>query len=202
MIRPSVALFDIGNVLIEWHQDRLLDKAFELTGITDTTETRALFRHWNDLWDAGSQNQLSQAQKTQYPALVPLIDAYHANWSLSLGAVIEESFDIADELKQRGLRLYTASNFATDTFPSARARLPRLDLFDAVHISGTTGICKPDPAFWTDMMRRFDFTADEAIFIDDRQTNIEGAASVGIATHLFTTPQKLRDALTARGLLA
>lgn len=201
MARFNVGLFDIGDVLIRWHQDRLLDKAFELTGAEDTAETRALFKHWNDIWDAGHQKNLSEKQKKEYPALTPVIDAYFANWGLSLGEVIEGTFDIVAALKQRGFRLYTASNWGTDTFEFARPCMPRLALFDAVHISGTNGICKPDPAFWTDMMRRFEFRAEEALFVDDRQKNIDGAASVGLTTHLFSTPENLRTDLVERGLL-
>ncbi|MDD3182985.1 MAG: HAD-IA family hydrolase [Alphaproteobacteria bacterium] len=201
MSKINVLLFDIGNVLIGWDQASLLNKVFEVSGVQDTPELRALFKAWNDAWDSGSMRELSQKQIEDYPAYAAAIRAYCEYWPISLKPVIEESFDIVQEAKRAGYRLYTASNFSSDNFETTLPRLPRLALFDAVHISCTFGICKPNPLFWTDMMQRFDFCADEAFFIDDRHDNVEAATKLGIASHLFETPQKLRADLKARQIL-
>lgn len=201
MTQTRVILFDIGKVLIGWNQQRLIDKVLEVSGVPDTAVTRTLFIGWQDAWDKGSMRELSTEQMRDYPDLAPAIRAYCDHWTLSLDPVIEESFDIAEALKRTGYRLLTASNFAADTFAASRPHMPRLDLFDALYISGHTGICKPSPDFWLDMMQRFDFKAEEALFIDDRPANTHTASELGLTTHLFETPEKLRADLQTHGIL-
>lgn len=202
MNKISVFLFDIGNVLIGWDQSRLLNKVFQSTGTQDTPEVRQLFAQWNDHWDAGDMHALSAHEIASHPHLEPAIRAYCDFWPLSLDPVLDEVFDIAQEVKTAGYRLYTASNFATDNFALTLPRMPRLSLFDAIHISGTSGKCKPSLSFFQEMMEKYSFNAEDALFIDDRPVNIEGAARAGIQGHLFTSASNLRADLVAKGLLS
>jgi 2-haloacid dehalogenase len=201
MNQTSVLLFDIGNVLIGWNQSRLLDRVFETTSLEDTPNTRKLFAEWNDRWDAGSMRDLCEHEIAQHPDLEPAIRAYCDFWALSLDPVLEDVFDIVEDAKKAGYSLYTASNFAMDNFELTKPRMPRLALFDGLHISGERGLCKPDTAFFEDMMQRFGFKAENALFIDDRPANIAGAQKTGIQSHLFATAPALRSYLQDINLL-
>ena len=48
------------------------------------------------------------------------------------------------------------------------------------------GIVKPDPAIYAHALKDLGITASEAIFVDDRQINIDAGESVGIKSILFT----------------
>ena len=60
------------------------------------------------------------------------------------------------------------------------------DLFDVIMFSAEEGIRKPDPAMYQRMLSRLGVDAKEAIFIDDRVDNIDGARAVGMYGILYT----------------
>jgi putative hydrolase of the HAD superfamily len=54
------------------------------------------------------------------------------------------------------------------------------DLFDVIMFSAEEGVRKPDPEMYQRMLSRLGVNAKEAIFIDDRADNIDGARAVGM----------------------
>jgi HAD superfamily hydrolase (TIGR01509 family) len=54
---------------------------------------------------------------------------------------------------------------------------------------------KPDPAIFRHALQTFGLTADETVFFDDYQQNIDGARSVGMEARLFTTARRCEDDL-------
>ena len=54
---------------------------------------------------------------------------------------------------------------------------------------------KPEERIYRIALQQLDVNPQEAIFIDDRQENIEGANNLGIHTILFETPQQLNEEL-------
>ena len=68
-------------------------------------------------------------------------------------------------------------------------------------VSGEVKLLKPDPAIYFLALDRFRLRPDEALFVDDRAINVEGAEAVGMKGHLFTTAKGLRARLEAEGLL-
>jgi epoxide hydrolase-like predicted phosphatase len=53
-------------------------------------------------------------------------------------------------------------------------------LFDAVVISGEVGMRKPDRDIFDYTLHKLDRHATEAVFVDDMETNIRGAAAIGL----------------------
>ncbi len=54
------------------------------------------------------------------------------------------------------------------------------NLFDAIMFSAEEGLRKPDPKLFQSMLSRLEVTAEEAIFVDDRINNVQGAEQVSI----------------------
>jgi epoxide hydrolase-like predicted phosphatase len=57
--------------------------------------------------------------------------------------------------------------------------------FDEIIISCEVGLIKPDPAIYRLMLERMGCSAEESLFVDDKQVNIDGAAALGMKTVLF-----------------
>jgi putative hydrolase of the HAD superfamily len=55
------------------------------------------------------------------------------------------------------------------------------DLFDAVVLSGRTGLRKPDRAIYLLAADRLSVPPAECVFVDDMPANVEGARSAGMA---------------------
>jgi putative hydrolase of the HAD superfamily len=72
---------------------------------------------------------------------------------------------------------------------------------DKSYVSAQFGAAKPAPEVYLKCVAAAGATPAETLFIDDSKANIAGAASAGLATHLFTTAPALRAELASHGLL-
>ncbi len=73
--------------------------------------------------------------------------------------------------------------------------------FDVKVISSLYKKIKPDKKIYQISLDLLKINPDEAIFIDDRQRNVDGGESVGIKSFLFTTNQKLMENLRNNGII-
>lgn len=65
-----------------------------------------------------------------------------------------------------------------------------LELFDVIYISAEKGKRKPDVTVYTGILNELGSPAEKAIFIDDSQTNLDGAIKAGLqAVKYQSTPQ-------------
>lgn len=67
--------------------------------------------------------------------------------------------------------------------------------FDGVYASHIMGVCKPDPAFWGNILDVEQAEPHETFFIDDMEENIGAATDLGIISHRFCGAALLRQAL-------
>jgi epoxide hydrolase-like predicted phosphatase len=63
-------------------------------------------------------------------------------------------------------------------------------LFDEIIISYEVGLIKPDPAIFDLTLSRLDVSASEAVLVDDRIKNIEGALQYGMHAILYETREQ------------
>jgi putative hydrolase of the HAD superfamily len=64
--------------------------------------------------------------------------------------------------------------------------------FDYILTSADFGVRKPHPEIYYGMLETIGMTAEDCIFFDDRQGNVEGAKDVGIQAYLFEGVEQLR----------
>lgn len=69
--------------------------------------------------------------------------------------------------------------------------------FDEIVISSVEKVIKPDPRIFKIMLERLKLAENEAVFIDDREKNIEGARALGIRSILFTSTDELKTELNS-----
>ena len=74
------------------------------------------------------------------------------------------------------------------------------NLFDEIVISAEHGLAKPDPKFYELMLSIGQLDASQALFIDDRQKNVDAAANLGIKSFLFTDAPTLKNDLISAGI--
>lgn len=90
------------------------------------------------------------------------------------------------ELRQ-SYKVGLLSNMGSDTLDSVFNEQQRRDMFDDVLISSEVGLIKPSRDLYELALERLGVAADEAVFIDDRMANVEGATVLGMHTILFTS---------------
>jgi 2-haloacid dehalogenase len=109
---------------------------------------------------------------------------------------------ILAELGQAGVRLIALTNWSAETFPVATERFGILRRFEAIVVSGTEGLLKPEPALYELALDRHGLSADSTVFVDDIPANVAAAATLGMAALNFTDAERLRADLVGLGLLA
>ena len=117
------------------------------------------------------------------------------SWLSINPAVIE----VLSDLRAGGTRLALLSNAGPD-YASYIRHGPLGDFFAACYISGELGLIKPEPEIFRHVLADLSITPAEAIFIDNRDSNVAGAQALGITGHVFTTADALRSFLTSTAL--
>lgn len=113
---------------------------------------------------------------------------------------IPETAALIADLKRAGYRLYVLSNMSREFIDFLR-RAEVYALFDGETVSCEEGVIKPEPRIYEILLDRYGLDPRETLFIDDRRSNLEAAASFGIATFHFREPEpscrRLREMLLA-----
>lgn len=200
----SVAIFDLGGVLLDWDPRHLYRKLFpgdeaameHFLATVCTTE-------WNECQDAGrSFSEAIQELLPRHPDKVELIEAFGKRFGEMIAGAIDGTVDVLAELKRNAVPVYAITNWSAETFPSQRERFEFLAWFQGIVVSGMEGVMKPDPRIFRILCERYRVAPESAVFIDDVAVNAEAAAALGIHGIHFRSPNQLRRELVAIGMLA
>jgi 2-haloacid dehalogenase len=200
---PSVVVFDLGGVLIDWNPRHLYRKLFggdeaAMEHFLATVCTQA----WNERQDAGRSFAEAAAQLTaDHPDKTALIEAYGVRFDEMLAGPIHGTLDVLAALRARQVPLYALSNWSAETYPLAERRFAFLQWFRGIVISGREGVIKPDPRIFRLLLERYGIVATDAVYIDDNPRNVAAGQALGIRSLHFTDPVALRRDLVAFGLL-
>lgn len=203
MMRRNISVvFDLGNVLIEWDRRNLFEKLIDDPGELQTFLDTVFTMEDNKELDRGKPlHEVAAAVAQRHPNQSELVMAFAQRWEETLGAVIEGTVQILDELSLAGVPLYALSNWGRDTFVMIEQNYPFFELFDGMVISGREGVIKPDAAIFDILCSRYAFEPEDAVFIDDSGANIAAAMALGFDAILFEQPGRLREQLVERKLL-
>lgn len=195
--RPSVVVFDLGGVLIGWDPARAFLPAFS----GDKEATRSFlndvdFESWNMEQDRGrSWIEAERNFRENHPQYAHIIGQYHDNFDISITGAIAGTVSILERLHAANIPLYAITNWAADTFETTRKNYPFMDLFRDIVVSGEEHQVKPDPEIYQVLLQRNDLKAEDCVFIDDNQHNVDGARRVGMHAIHFTSPEAIESAL-------
>ena len=205
MLRPgrSIAVFDLGGVLLDWNPRHLYRKLFAGDEAAMEHFLATVCTHeWNRCQDAGrSFAEGGRLLTAEHPDKVELIDAYGARFDEMIAGPIAGMVEILAELRDRGTPLYGLTNWSAETYPPARERFAFLSWFRGILVSGEVGVIKPDPRIFEVLIERFAINPENAVYIDDVEANVAAAQPFGIHAIQFTTPARLRRELAPLGLL-
>src|SRR5258708_3757613 len=186
-------VFDFGGVLMDWNPRHLYRRFFE--NDPDGMEqflTEIGFAEWNMQQDRGRPFSVAVAQlSAQFPHRADLIRAFDEHWDESIAGTIQPTVEILQTLRQAGYPLYGLSNWSAETFQRVRHKYEFFNLFDLILLSGEVELVKPDPEIYQRLLHMINRPAEECLFIDDSQPNIETANRLGFKTIHFTSPEHL-----------
>jgi 2-haloacid dehalogenase len=199
----TAVIFDVGNVLYGWDPEsflsrQLADDEARLRFIEDVD-----LWSWHDSLDGGRPFDEAAAELSEkFPAYAELIRAWGDRFGETIGDPVPGVHEIVAELDSRSVPLFAITNFSADFWPPFHAKEEAFfGRFRDIVVSGQEKLLKPDPALYFRALDRFGLRPSEALFVDDRLINVEGAEAVGMHFHLFTGAEDLRSRLEGEGLL-
>ena len=198
----KAVVFDIGNVLVEWHPEKMFD------AVIGEERRRALFANvdldrMNERVDLGEEiaDVVAEYAKAN-PDYHDDIMLWHSRWLEMLTPDIPLSARILRALRGKGMPVFALSNFGVSTLALADRHFPALADFDRRFISGVLGLIKPDPAIYAHVEAETGVAPEGLLFIDDRPANIAAAAARGWQTHLFEHHEGLAERMVSEDLLS
>ena len=201
MTNAKAAVFDLGNVLLQWNPEAYYD------AVIGPERRKAFFDRvpvdtLNDRSDLGEDlSSLVREFAPLYPDWEREIQMWWEDWPKICAPEIPGSVDLLKRLKERGVPVYSLTNFGVETLNIATRTYPFLSLFDREFVSGHLQVMKPDDGIYEALEKGTGLTGSDLIFADDRADNIAAAKARGWQTHLFEHPEGWELALIRAGLL-
>jgi putative hydrolase of the HAD superfamily len=187
-------IFDLGGVVFGWNPDAIIQAVFQDPEIQALVR-REVFEHPD--WVETDRGTLNRADAV-------------VRWTRRTGRSIEElkalmhqadvsmqpktdTLALMEELASQGLPLYCLSNMPAERYAYLQRTYGFWDLFSGIIISAHVKMVKPEPGIFEHLLATHGLNPASSLFIDDSQTNIRAARSVGIHGILFTNTAACRQ---------
>lgn len=195
----NVVFFDVGGVLKEHFGDGFAEKLVKEGRYLDKRRFDAMIRcDGVFVKPAGS---LEELLLTKFPDLGISAGEMHDFYKVL--PKIEESWDVARELKAKGYAVGIISDQIAEIAFYWRSRQEFTGLFAPIIISSEVGYTKKSKKIFEIARERVGkcLSPQSFLLIDDTQANLDTARKAGWKGMLYTWPESLRARVSRYGLL-
>jgi len=176
-------VFDIGNVILEWNPQKLVDSLFSCkTESKEAIENIIAHEDWQML-DKGTlslEEAISRAND-RCSIRVSKIRKLFEETPKSL-IPIQETVDVIMELSEKGYSLYVLSNMHKYSFEYLSVTYDIWRHFSGIVISSHIKSIKPEPEIFEYLVGTYNLIPRNTVFLDDLKCNIEAAKKIGLNT--------------------
>ncbi|SNY64727.1 HAD family hydrolase [Paractinoplanes atraurantiacus] len=197
---PEVVLFDLFGVIARNQAPEAVHALTEIAGAAAPAFLDAYWRH-RPPYDRGQCTATAYWQRVALDLgttfdtsrIANLIAADTDSW----GAVDDDMVTLIERAAASGVRLALLSNIPEELAAHYEQHHRRwMRHFELVAFSCRIGRAKPDPEAFRWCARELGADPGHILFIDDRAENIAVAGRLGMRTHLFTGPARLKGVTT------
>ncbi|MCH5340538.1 MAG: HAD family phosphatase [Acetatifactor sp.] len=199
MIRNIV--FDIGNVLTDFRwKEFLVDKGFDNEMIRRIAKASVESPLWKEIdrgvWD---REKLMEEFVKLDPEIEKEIRRAYDNVH---GMVTPRDYAIPwiKELKEKGYGVYYLSNFSDKAYMECADALEFIPYTDGGILSYRERMVKPDPQIYQRLLECYGLKAEECVFLDDLEVNVEAARAEGFAGIVFENKEQAERELIRLGV--
>lgn len=189
-------IFDLGNVLIDFKPlDYVRSKIDDFVKADEVYQCIFRSPEWLMI-DRGivTEENAINSICDHNPELSSQIRLVMTDWYHML-TLINDVFEILQELKHKGYKLYFLSNYQLLAYEYILKEYPLFAYFDGGIFSFKEQLLKPEPEIYERLMKTYALRPEESIFIDDMKENIEAALNLGFSAIHFTSSAELREEL-------
>ena len=173
-------IFDIGAVLVEFDWNGFLHRIY------DAQTADAVFAA---TWGTEAWHELDRDALPRETVL-GMFTANAPEYAAEIRTALARTNECAKlfpytlgwirSLKAQGLSVYFLSNYYPYLVWKNPEVLRFIDDMDGGVFSWQEKITKPDPEIYRRLLRKYDLRAEECVFIDDSQANIDAANALGL----------------------
>jgi putative hydrolase of the HAD superfamily len=199
-MKLRAVIFDFGGVLCFHPTEQQLAEAAQLCGLTVPVFWEAFWRKRRE-YDRGGdpaeywRDIARMTGRTFDDAMVAEMVRHEIDfWSRFDDRVL----DWTNDLRGAGLRTSILSNLPRPLGERLRATAGFLGHFDQVTFSYELGVIKPQPEIYQYAVRELGIAPSDALFLDDRPENVEGAREAGLSAELFVSWEQFLEQDRAR----
>ena len=198
---PSVVMFDLGKVLVDYDYGIASRRLLRRTRLTDA-ELRDLLCT-SPLLRQYETGAINTEQFYQGVCAASGYDGGLAEFSLAFADIFSEikpMIAMHAALRAAGIATWIFSNTNELAERHIRARFPFFSNFDGYVLSCEEGAMKPDPKIYEVVERKTGRRGAAILYLDDRPENIAAGLARGWRAVLHETPEKTRALVAAMGL--
>lgn len=176
-------IFDVGYVLVDFCWRELMEDLGIAKDLQEVFEKTVFGSHWWGELDRGAIEE-EKVLKMLREDNKEHLEEFDLIWSNrdKLVKPYDYAVGMIEALKAKGLKVYLLSNYPKELFTMHMecGRFPFIDKVDGKVVSGFVQLVKPDREIYEYLLKKYDLKAEECVFIDDRQENVEAAKEIGI----------------------
>jgi putative hydrolase of the HAD superfamily len=201
LIPLKAVILDYGNVL---SRPQTMDDVAAMAGVAGmgTADMHRLYWQFRSAFDRGDLDEASYwsaiargaGREFTREQLREIVRLDNESWSRPDPVMIRW----AATLRASGLRTGVLSNMDITLRRYLTANVAWLGGFDHCTYSCDAHMIKPEAGIYEHALRGLGVAAGEALFLDDREENVEGARRVGLHAVLFRSPQQANDEMDGR----
>ena len=190
-------VFDIGNVLVDFRWRELMEELHLSKEEQDRFEVSVFGSRWWETLDHGTLDE-DEAVRHLTEDNKEYLEAFALVWENRDKLVRPYDYSVKwiQSLKEKGYQVYLLSNYPEKLFTlhTEVGSFPLLEFVDGKVVSGFVKMIKPNEDIYEYLLKQYDLKAEESVFIDDREDNVEGARHVGMQGIVFNSyEQACRD---------
>lgn len=190
-------IFDLGCVLVDFHPDACMKTLGFSKEAVDAFHANIFPVFWEQCDKYPYEDQeIRTLFKKRVPGFEAEVDRLWDNLP-TITNVYEYSNAWLRTLKEKGYGVYILSNYGKNAFEINSKTYDFLKYADGMVISYQVSELKPDREIYKHLLDTYGLLAEESVFIDDRQINIDGAKNCGIAGIWFQNYEQADKELRA-----
>ncbi len=194
--------FDLGNVLLNFSHDRMIDQVAAVCGVTSNVVQQYMFD--NDLENRYETGELNSVQfHAEFCGLIQK-DCNLNDFLTACGDIFwlnEPTIPAISQLAQLNLRMGILSNTCEAHWDFAMKRFQALSQIFPVRVTSFEArSMKPDCGIYQVAIEQAGVSPGEIFFTDDKPENVQAAQDAGIDAVLFTSANQLLRDLAKRGV--
>lgn len=198
MAKFKAVILDLNGIFLQ--SDYLSKRMEERYGISGEEFYSALKEVMEEARKPGVEDSFKLWRPHLEKLGLPLSKEEFFHFWFSGEKLVPEVLEYTKELRKKGIKVFILSNNFKERTEYYRKNFPEIfENVDGAYFSWETGLVKPDPQAYQNILRQNGLKPEDCLYFDDSSKNIEVARGLGIDAHEYQDLDKVKGHIEAPG---